>query len=130
MHGGAMHGGARRRTTASVVSQGTPSLVIIGAFLAGATCAWFGRGYYDNAIVSTDTATKQTQEAVNSSTAKAQTITDAKRQSAGASKRASDSLALAHVDASCPPGVGAVSPALAGELRSAFAPASADTAKH
>lgn len=111
------------------MTQGTPSLVIIGAFLAGATCAWFGRGYYDGATISTATATNQTQAVVTASAAKAQTITDAQRSSKGAGKRASESLASTHVDASCPPGVGAVSPALASELRAAFAPASADATK-
>lgn len=111
------------------MSQGTPSLVIIGAFVAGATCAWFGRGYYDGATISTATATQQTQAAVTASAAKAQTITDAKRQSTGAGKRASESLASAHVDTSCPPGLGPVSRGLSDELRAAFAPTSADASK-
>ena len=111
------------------MSQGTPSLVIIGAFIAGATCAWFARGWWDGATISTATATQQTQAAVTASAVKSQAITDAKRQSTGAGKRASESLASAHVDTSCPPGLGPVSPSLSAELRSAFAPTSADTAK-
>ncbi|WP_230683966.1 hypothetical protein, partial [Streptococcus pneumoniae] len=89
----------------------------------------FGRGYYDGATISTATATQQTQAAVTASAVKSQAITDAKRQSTGAGKRASDALQSAHVDTSCPPGLCPVSHGLSAELRAAFAPASTDASK-
>lgn len=50
-----------------MMSTGTPSLVIIGAFLAGAGLGWLVRSHYDGSTISAPKAQESTQAAVNQS---------------------------------------------------------------
>ena len=102
------------------MSAGTPSLVIIGAFLAGAGLGWIGRSQWDGSIVSAPDAQKSTQAAVNQSAKAANKIERATFVADAARHAASKSIEVSNVDRTCPPGLGPVSDDAAKQLRAAF----------
>lgn len=102
------------------MSTGTPSLVIIGAFLAGAAVSWAVRGWWDGSTVSAPDAQKSTQAAVNQSAKAASQIERAQSVADAARHAASKSVEVSNVDRTCPPGLGPVSDDAAKQLRAAF----------
>lgn len=102
------------------MSTGTPSLVIIGAFLAGAGLGWIGRSQWDGSTVSAPDAQKSTQTAVNQSARAANKIERAQSVADAARHAASKSVEVSNVDRTCPPGLGPVSDDAADKLRAAF----------
>jgi len=105
------------------MSQGTPSLVIVGAFVAGAALGWFGRAWWDGSTVDAADATKQAQATVNASVRSASRIEQAGKRAAESGRTARKAIEVQHVDEACPPGLGAVSASAADRLRSEFADA-------
>lgn len=102
------------------MSAGTPSLVIIAAFVAGAGIGWLGRAWWDGSTISAIDATNQTQLAVNASVKSAGQIERASTIADNSRASARKAIEVRYVDRECPPGVGAVSDDAAKRLRAAF----------
>lgn len=109
------------------MSTGTPSLVIIGAFLAGAAVSWAVRGWWDGSTISAEDAQESAQAAIDQAIKSASKIERAQSVADAARRAASKSIEVQNVDKTCPPGAGAVSDDLTNELRAAFG-AKAETA--
>lgn len=102
------------------MSAGTPSLVIIGAFVAGLGIGWGARAYYDGSTISAVDATGRAQSAVNASVKSAAQIERAASVADNSRANARKSIEVRYVDRACPPGVGAVSDDVGKRLRDAF----------
>jgi hypothetical protein len=102
--------------------MGELSRAIVGVVvIALSVCAgWFGRGWWDGGTVSTDDASAQAQDAVTVAAGETVRIVDASRQTADAAERVRYITRTVEVAPECPPGRGAVSQALADELREAI----------
>lgn len=107
------------------MSTGTPSVVIIGAFVAGVGIGWFGRAWWDGSAISATDATEQTQSAVNASVKSAAQIERAASVADNSRASARKAIEVQNVDAKCPPGVGAVSGSVNKRLHAVFSEAGA-----
>jgi len=102
------------------MSAGTPSLVIIGAFVAGLGIGWGARAYYDGSTISAVDATGRAQSAVDASVKSAAQIERAASVADNSRQLARKAIEVRYVDRACPPGTGAVSDDLSQRLRDAF----------
>lgn len=105
------------------MSTGTPSLVIIGAFIAGLGIGWGGRAWWDGSTVSATDANKQTQSTVNATVKSAGQIERAASIADNSRASARRSIEVRYVDRACPPGVGAVSDDVGKRLHAVFSEA-------
>lgn len=87
---------------------------------AGLALGWHGRGWHDGSTVSTATADTQTQSAVEAGAGAAVSIDRAQSVTERAVERMRVVTRTVTVDSGCAPGAGAVSEALAQELREAL----------
>ena len=109
------------------MSAGTPSLVIIGAFVAGLGIGWGARAYYDGSTISAVDATGRAQSAVDASVKSAAQIERAASVADNSRQLARKAIEVRYVDRACPPGTGAVSDSAAERLRAAFSAAGSAT---
>jgi hypothetical protein len=101
------------------VSNTAFALLVVLAFAAGVALGWHGRGWHDGSTVSAATADLATQSAVQAGAGAAVSIDRAQGVTERAEERVRIVTRTVTVDGGCTPGAGAVSDALADELREA-----------
>lgn len=102
------------------MSNAALALLVVLAFVAGLALGWHGRGWHDGSTVSTATADAGAQAAVAAGTEAAVSIDRAQSVTERAEERVRIVTRTVTVDGGCTPGAGAVSDALAAELREAL----------
>lgn len=85
-------------------------------------CGWFGRGWWDGSSINIGDSAKQSQNFVNAATKATTAIVSAENKAT--TQRERTRARIEHVEsvATCPPGLGAVSPDMEQRLRAAFGP--------